>query len=49
MFDPVLYPMNDDWFDFAVGVVSVGDIYGRHGALQSSTGPTKTLRHELNG
>ena len=49
MFDSVLYPMNDDWFDFVVSVAIVGDIYGRHDALQSSTGPKKTLRHELNG
>ena len=27
MFDPLLYPMNDDWLDFAVGVASVGNVY----------------------
>ena len=27
MFDPLLYPMNDDWLDFAVGVKSVGNTY----------------------
>ena len=47
MFDPLLYQMNDDWLDFAVGVASVGNIYGKHGALRDSTDLTKTSRHAI--